>query len=254
LLYRSNPVVIARVRCLIVFRVSRLNLHNDTVESRELNQSFPSFSLISLCGTFRSRVIVLSKFLNSSRFCFATGHPPHHAFYPQEHIVIHRCSWEDLAIITWPNLAAKHLEFFDLANNHAEPEPHDRVVGYGYPRDNAIEAERKHSRPGVLRISRALSAAPWISHVMAPPPSSRLLGGFDASRHYLVEWDPATMNCAPFGYSGSAVWRVPPQRNLVWRPVLVFLGIASHFYEKSKAVRVIRPVEVLRFIKSVFGA
>jgi len=42
LLYRSNPVVIASVRCLIVFRVSQLNLHNDTVESRELNQSVPS--------------------------------------------------------------------------------------------------------------------------------------------------------------------------------------------------------------------
>jgi len=31
----------ASVRCLIVFRVSQLNLHNDTVESRTLNQRFP---------------------------------------------------------------------------------------------------------------------------------------------------------------------------------------------------------------------
>jgi hypothetical protein len=35
LLYRSNPVVIASVRCLIAFRGSQLNLHNDAVESRE---------------------------------------------------------------------------------------------------------------------------------------------------------------------------------------------------------------------------
>jgi hypothetical protein len=36
--YRSNPVVIASVRCVIVFRVSRSNLHTGTVESRKLNQ------------------------------------------------------------------------------------------------------------------------------------------------------------------------------------------------------------------------
>jgi len=42
LLYRSNQVVIASLHCFIVVRVSQFKLHIDAVESRELNQSFPS--------------------------------------------------------------------------------------------------------------------------------------------------------------------------------------------------------------------
>ena len=145
-----------------------------------------------------------------------------------------------------------NLENFQLSGNWEEPTLGDKLIGYGFPRDDYFEVEQKRDSPDASSFSfvRAAQPVPWESNVIAPLQFS----GFDESRHYLIAWDPEIMGRHPHGYSGSAVWRITEQNGGVWHPKLQFCGIATSFHRSQKAERIVRPSAVVKFIRDTLGS
>ncbi len=57
--------------------------------------------------------------------------------------VIHRCGWEDLAVVVIDdNVPTAHTEFFDIHEDWIDPENDERVHSFGFPSDSAIPWER----------------------------------------------------------------------------------------------------------------
>jgi hypothetical protein len=143
-----------------------------------------------------------------------------------------------------------NLENFQLFGNSEEPNVGDRLIGYGFPRDDSFEvAQRQHS-PDTFSFARAARPVPWHSTVIAPLPFQ----GFDEYRHYLIAWDPDIIGRHPHGYSGSAVWLITQQTGGVWHSTLKFCGIATSFHRSQKAERIVRASAVVKFLTDTFGA
>jgi len=56
-----------------------------------------------------------------------------------QNTMIHRCEWEDLALLTIsPKMAGNGVEFFDLSVNWIDPPSGEHVVCFGFPCDSSI--------------------------------------------------------------------------------------------------------------------
>lgn len=117
---------------------------------------------------------------------------------------IHRCQWEDLAIITIDaSEAGPYSEFVDMANDWADPGVDELVHVFGYPCDRHIVVDDRAVSRKRREVTAAIRPDIFSGQVMAGP--NFLTKDFDPDRHYLVPYKhPKSRDRR--GFSGAAVW------------------------------------------------
>ena len=117
--------------------------------------------------------------------------------------VIHRCGWEDLAVVTLqPNALGPMLEFFDIATSWVDPPLDELVSGVGYPVSYGVRLEEERVGP-ITHKAILLSPTPFNGNVLLPPVGDELkfkFRGFDADRHYLIPFETCEGRKTPRRY------------------------------------------------------
>jgi hypothetical protein len=166
---------------------------------------------------------------------------------------IHRCAWEDLAIITIsPTEAGPHSEFVDVATEWVEPAVKETVHVFGFPCDRHIVVDDRDVSPTRREVTVAIRPEIFSGEVIASPnfPTK----DFVADRHYLVPYDHPTSK-HPSGFSGAAAWWEPAEPKQVWRPNFKFAGVCTHCYENRNPIleRIVKASVVHKFLQEVLG-
>lgn len=170
---------------------------------------------------------------------------------PDEGSVVHRCDWEDLALITMkPDALSSHLEFADLANSWLDPAEGEMVVGLGFPVSSASMFQRRVGQ----RLEKAVLLSPiGFSGKVLPHETGRWFSDYDTDRHYLIPYDLATRGNHPGGISGAAVWVWSTENDLVWSAQFAFAGICTSCYRNGSVEKVVAASTVRRFLIEAFG-
>ncbi|HXX18537.1 MAG TPA: hypothetical protein VEJ46_03980 [Candidatus Acidoferrum sp.] len=169
-----------------------------------------------------------------------------------EGAVIHRCEWEDLAVITMSGPVPK-VEYFDAVNEWTDPPVGELLHYVGFPLDyGQLVGKRMVGQQEERTI--ALYPTVFSTAVLPPPTEDELrfkVTAFDPRDHYLVGFDDATKGVHPRGISGAAMWWESEQKELIWRPRFEFAGVCS--YKQGSVVQVVKAFVVRRFLAEVFG-
>jgi hypothetical protein len=165
---------------------------------------------------------------------------------------IHRCGWEDLALIELqPHALGPYLEFCDLSKSSIDPPEGEIVIGLGYPVSNASIFGRRVGE--VLQKAVLLMPIAFSGEVL-PPSTGRYFGQFDAERHYLIPYEMAeTGDHHPRGISGAALWVQSKEKQSVWVPKFDFAGICTSCYKDGKVEQVVKASAVRQFLAETFG-
>jgi hypothetical protein len=166
--------------------------------------------------------------------------------------VIHRCGWEDLAIITIDKSeAGPHSEFVDIANDRVDPAVDEPIHVCGYPWDKRILVDDRMISANRRETTHAVRPDIFSGQVMAGP--TFLTKDFDADRHYLVPYNhPVSQH--PDGFSGAAAWWESDKMEQVWRPSFKFAGICTHSYKDGTFERVVKASAVRQFLEEALGS
>ncbi|HWY20017.1 MAG TPA: hypothetical protein VNX26_02290 [Candidatus Acidoferrum sp.] len=171
--------------------------------------------------------------------------------------VIHRCGWEDLAVVTLqPNALGPMLEFFDIAASWVDPPLDELVCGVGYPVSYGVRMEEGRVGP-ITHKAILLSPTPFNGNVLPPPVGDELkfkFGGFNPDRHYLIPFEHAKEGKRPEGISGAAVWCQSAENHIVWTPRFKFAGVCTSCYKDGTVEQIVRASTVQQFLLEVFGA
>jgi len=166
--------------------------------------------------------------------------------------VLHRCGWEDLAVVaTVPN-AIPHLEFFDVGREWVDPQPGETIQCLGYPSDLGVVCGSRHVGNNEVR-DIALYSSVFKANVLPLPSEDELkfkFKDFVPSRHYLVPFDDAAKGRRPNGFSGSGMWVEGDEKQIIWAPTFKFGGIC---YKDGSVLAVLKASVVRRFLQEVFG-
>jgi hypothetical protein len=166
--------------------------------------------------------------------------------------VIHRCEWDDLAVVaTASDALGTFVEFFDVANPSADPAENDVLIGMGYPMSSSLIFQKEKTNNPVERAV-VLSPTPF-SGIVLPSTVGRYFKDFDPERHVLMEYDPAKEGQHPKGISGTAVWTRPEERKDVWSVTLELAGVCTSCYKDGKIEQIVRASAVRRFLTEIFG-
>jgi hypothetical protein len=169
-----------------------------------------------------------------------------------ETATIHRCEWDDLAVIT---IAADALgtfvEFFDISNESSDPAENDALIGMGYPMSSSIIFQKQQAADPVERAI-VLSPTPF-SGVVLPSTRGRFFKDFDPDRHVLIEYDPAKEGHHPSGISGAAVWTRHEKRKDLWSVTVEFAGVCTSCYSDGKVEQIVKASAVCQFLTECFG-
>ncbi len=170
----------------------------------------------------------------------------------EHNAAIHRCEWEDLALITSIPRAdgPQYVEFFDLSQEWIDPGEGESLHCFGFPADSWVPWETKLTGRTEHR-SIAVSASVFYGNVI--PEADFPTRGFDSKLHYLVPFIDARKSQHPRGYSGAAMWWESDQHKQVWRPAFKFAGICTSWYPKRRLEQVVKASVVRRFVEEVFG-
>ena len=165
---------------------------------------------------------------------------------------IHRCQWEDLAIITIdPSEIRPHSEPINISNDWADPQPDEIVHVFGYPSDTHLIVGDQLVSATRREVLAAIRPNTFSGQVMPGP--NFLTNDFDSDRHYLVPYEhPTSQN--PKGFSGAAAWWEPPDPQQVWRPNFKFAGMCTHAYKNGTVERIVKASTVRRFLEAELGA
>lgn len=170
--------------------------------------------------------------------------------------VIHRCDWEDLALIALdPKLAGEYTEFFDIENSSVDPAVGEVVNCCGYPFDRNVLVG-KHMLGNKEERTIAIRPEIFSGRVLPQPTEQELkfqITAYDAERHYLVPYEH-NLSKHPLGFSGAAMWWESDQKQIVWRPNFLFAGVCTCCYKKGSIEQVVKASTVRRFICEVFGS
>jgi hypothetical protein len=169
--------------------------------------------------------------------------------------VIHRCEWEDIAIVAIrPDALGNDLEFFDIANSWTDPTEGAIVSGVGYPLSHGVRFGRRigsHLHQSVLLSPTAFNGA------VLPSPSSDDIKfkfvEFDSGRHYLIPYEHSKDGKRPEGISGAAVWMESDEKHPVWTPRFKFAGTCTCCYKKGTIEQVVKASAVCQFLTEVYG-
>jgi len=166
---------------------------------------------------------------------------------------IHRCNYEDLAVITLPRagVLGSYLEFFDFSTPQVEVEEGQRVVGMGYPVASATMFGRQVGR----EHQRAVLLCPIVfgGNILATSIGERFRD-FNPDRHYLMQYERGIEGEHPRGISGAAAWLWDPSENAIWTPRFEFAGICTSCYREGTIEKIVKASVVCEFLAETFGS
>lgn len=165
--------------------------------------------------------------------------------------VIHRCKWDDLALLRIKSDAlGPNLEFFAIPSSCVDPLEGESVFGLAYPVASSVIFKKQVGT--VLQNAVLLSPTP-MSGVVMPSTSGKSLKGFAPARHYLISYEPAKRGKHPKGISGAAVWIVSTEESVLWAARLKFAGTCTSCYKDGTVEQIVKASRVVRFLTQVFG-
>jgi hypothetical protein len=166
--------------------------------------------------------------------------------------VIHRCGWEDLAIVTIDSSeAGPYSEFIDIAKEWVDPAVDEWISVFGFPWDRRILIDDRMVTRDRREVQNALRPEIFSGQVMSGP--NFLPKDLDPDRHYLVPYKHPTSQ-HPEGFSGAGAWWESDQPQIVWKPNFKFAGICTHCYKDGAVERIVKASAVRRFLEEVLGS
>jgi hypothetical protein len=165
--------------------------------------------------------------------------------------VIHRCDWEDLAIVSMePQEAGRHTEFVDIASEWVDPAEGESVHCCGFPIDKHVFVGK---RMVGAKEERDIALRPTVfsGKVLLHP--NFLTRDFDPDRHYLVPYERETDSEHPKGYSGAAAWWQSKQQQGIWKPDFKFAGVCTSCYKDGLIEQIVKASAARRFLEEIFG-
>lgn|SRR5208283_664818 len=168
---------------------------------------------------------------------------------------IHRCAWEDLAVVTVDHNAFPGLDFVDIVDYWADPAEGEYLHFCGFPSDHSTIVEKRVTADRE-DVGIALFPTAFSGKVQAVPSADDIkfkYAGFDPEKHCLVPYEIQAMSQHPRGVSGSAAWWESDEKLQVWRPNFRFAGICTHCHREGTVLRIVRAHVVREFLKELFG-
>ena len=170
--------------------------------------------------------------------------------------VIHRCGWEDLAVVTIDPAKFPGVDFIEPANDWIDPPPGETVHSCGFPSDHNVLFNRRTVSPRRDEVDLAVWPTTFGGPVLPFPSEDEVkfyYDGLNPDSHYLFPYDGAGVSQHPGGISGAAVWWESDEKLLIWRPNFRFAGTCTHCHKKGTRVRVVKASVVRRFLVELFG-
>jgi hypothetical protein len=170
--------------------------------------------------------------------------------------VIHRCKWEDLAIVTVAAAQFPGVEFIEPEKHWTDPPAGEPVHCCGFPTDHSFRVNHRVVGPSRDEVDVAVWPTTFSSSVLAFPSPDEVKFHYDhldPDLHYVMPYDGAGVTKHPAGVSGAAVWWKNNKKEMIWRPDFRFAGTATHCHKKGSIVRVVKASVVRRFLDELFG-
>ena len=170
--------------------------------------------------------------------------------------VIHRCEWEDLAVVTVDAAQFPGVDFTEPEKGWIDPPAGENVHSCGFPTDHSVSVNRRVVSPTRDEIDLAIWPTIFSGPVLPFPSEHEVkfhYDDLDSNRHYLVPYDGANVSKDPHGFSGAAVWWESDKKEMIWRPNFKFAGTTTHCHKKGSIVRVVKASVVRRFLAELFG-
>lgn len=170
--------------------------------------------------------------------------------------VIHRCEWEDLAVMTTtPEAIGRNVQFADMAKFWIDPPEGKMVHGIGFPIDYRVRVETKVVGTNTQKTD-ALYPRLFNGAVMPCPGEKDLkfkYPSFDRRRHYLIPYEDAKQGFHPRGISGAAMWVESNEKQRVWNANFRLAGISTMCYEKGKVEQIVKASMLRKFLRETLG-
>jgi len=170
--------------------------------------------------------------------------------------VIHRCGWEDLAVVTVDPERFPSVDFTEPDKDWIDPAVGENVNCCGFPSDHSVVVNRRTVSMDRDEADRAVWPTAFGGPVLPFPSADDVkfhYDGLDPNSHYLIPYDGADVSEHPGGISGAAVWWESDEKQLIWRPNFRFAGTCTHCHKKGTRVRVVKASVVRRFLTELFG-
>jgi hypothetical protein len=170
--------------------------------------------------------------------------------------VIHRCEWEDLAVVTVDPQKFPGVDFTEPDKDWIDPAVGENVHCCGFPSDHSVMVNQKTVGHKRVEVDLAVWPTSFGGPVLPFPSSDELkfhYDDLDPNSHYLIPYDGAGVSKHPGGISGAAVWWESDEKQLIWRPNFRFAGTCTHCHKKGTRVRVVKATAVRRFLGDLFG-
>jgi len=171
--------------------------------------------------------------------------------------VIHRCTWEDLAVLIMrPHALGPNIEFFSFDERGAckDPSEGERVAAVGYPVGAGVPFQQRVGN--ALHKAVLLNPVPFGARVLPRPSETDLRFRYshcNPARHYLIPFEPISIGLRPEGVSGAATWAPSRSRGRVWVANFRFAGICTLCYQAGAIEQVVKASTVRRFLREIFG-
>jgi hypothetical protein len=170
--------------------------------------------------------------------------------------LVHRCGWEDLAVVTIDAAKFPGVDFIEPDKNWVDPPPGENVHCCGFPSDHSVIVSRRTVSPKRTEADLAIWPTLFGGAVLPFPPEDEVRFYYDdlqPDKHYLIPYDGANVSKDPHGFSGAAVWWERDEKKLVWYPDFKFAGTVTHCHRSGSVVRVVKASAVRRFLAELFG-
>lgn len=169
---------------------------------------------------------------------------------------IHRCGWEDLAVVTIDADQFPGADFIEPEKSWIDPPVGEPVHCCGFPTDHSVRVNHRTVSPTRDEVDLAVWPTTFSGQVLPFPSENDVKFQYDdlnASSHYLITYNGAGVSKHPRGISGAAVWWESDKKEIIWRPNFRFAGTATHCYKNGTIVRVVKASVVRRFLAELFG-
>ena len=188
------------------------------------------------------------------------GYVESHSGWSAEIYDIHRCDWEDIAVLTInPSPSYLNAEFHELQSGWVDPSEDAGIYSFGFPTHDPVTIEVVQT--GKNKEERTLGLSPMIWESTVIPKPSTLIESYsakspyDPAKHFLAPWTFAENGKTPHGFSGAAVWCLGPIANgELWLPKMLFAGMSTLYYPSSKLERMIRASTVVKVLEEALGS
>jgi hypothetical protein len=169
---------------------------------------------------------------------------------------IHRCGWEDLAVVTIDAGRFPGVDFVEPASAWIDPSINENVHCCGFPSDHHVRVNQRKVTPTRNEVDLAIYPTTFSGPVLPFPSVDEVkfyYDGLNEDRHYLIPYDLPGVSNHPRGISGAPVWWESDKRELIWRANLIFAGTCTHSHRNGTRVRIVKASAVRRFLAEVFG-